>query len=167
MTRSHSDCFRNHSVDLKRRPPKSRPTAFPWRIASPTEGGPQGLRRPRFSFFRFTCQTARNRKGPYSPDEPESRRSHRPRLQIGRLVTVISEELRRRAIAPSSGAPCGGYIGEGPEPCQPCPMQILSRPRTCENRRAAQPKMALRGRAPRSRAQAADCRTAATIFTPL
>ena len=22
--------------------------------------GPQGLRRPRFSFFRFTCQTARN-----------------------------------------------------------------------------------------------------------
>ena len=22
-------------------------------------GGPQGLRRPRFSFFRFTCQTAR------------------------------------------------------------------------------------------------------------
>jgi len=21
--------------------------------------GPQGLRRPRFSFFRFTCQTAR------------------------------------------------------------------------------------------------------------
>jgi hypothetical protein len=26
--------------------------------------GPQGLRRPRFSFFRFTCQTARNLAAP-------------------------------------------------------------------------------------------------------
>jgi len=25
--------------------------------------GPQGLRRPRFSFFRFTCQTARQPDG--------------------------------------------------------------------------------------------------------
>ena len=74
MTRSHSDCFRNHSVDLKRRPPKSRPTAFPWRIASPPEGGPQGLRRPRFSFFRFTFQTARSEECSL-PGDPESRRS--------------------------------------------------------------------------------------------
>ena len=35
--------------------------------AFPIRGrGPQGLRRPRFSFFRFTCQTARNLAAPSS-----------------------------------------------------------------------------------------------------
>ncbi|MBR0684871.1 hypothetical protein KUL72_34680 [Bradyrhizobium arachidis] len=29
---------------------------------------PQGLRRPRFSFFIFTCQTARDRGGPNLPE---------------------------------------------------------------------------------------------------
>src|SRR5438445_1483897 len=61
--------------------------------------GPQGLRRPRFSFFLFTCQTARNHGGPV-PGSPESIRSPKPPTKIGSLVTVVSEELRRRAIAP-------------------------------------------------------------------
>ena len=61
--------------------------------------GPQGLRRPRFSFFLFTCQTARNHGSPV-PGSPESIRSPKPPTKIGSLVTVVSEELRRRAIAP-------------------------------------------------------------------
>jgi len=43
-----------------------------------------------------------------------------------RQVTVISEELRRRAIAPSGGAPCGGYIGPMVAHCQPCGTRFLS-----------------------------------------
>jgi hypothetical protein len=66
----------DHSVDLKRRPPKSLPTVlreqFPDR-----ESGPQGLRRPRFSFFRFTCQTTRDPEGPRLPFP------HRGRQGIG------------------------------------------------------------------------------------
>jgi hypothetical protein len=89
-------------VDLKRRPPKSRPTAFFWRIASPPEGGPQGLRRPRFSFFRFTCQTARGDGSPIL-GRTEGRRSYELPTEIGSGLASKSEELRRRAIAPSRG----------------------------------------------------------------
>jgi hypothetical protein len=49
----------HQGVDLKRRPPKSRPDRTTGPETAPAVGdGPQGLRRPRFSFFRFTCQTA-------------------------------------------------------------------------------------------------------------
>jgi hypothetical protein len=51
-------------VDLKRRPPKSRPAAPFEDIRLHSGRGAQGLRRPRFSFFRFTCQTARDQGGP-------------------------------------------------------------------------------------------------------
>jgi hypothetical protein len=34
------------------------------------------------------------------PGRPESRRSLQPPTEIGSLVTLISEELRRRAVAP-------------------------------------------------------------------
>jgi hypothetical protein len=84
------------------RPPKSRPAAC---IEASTEGlplkespsanppqqnGPQGLRRPRFSFFRFTCQTARNRDGSHSTGKPESRRSFMLPMRIGSLGHRIS-----------------------------------------------------------------------------
>src|SRR6516162_1572186 len=135
LTRSHSCRLHDRGVDLKRRPPKSRPAAPRWIHVSDRGRGPQGLRRPRFSFFRFTCQTARDRKAPLSEQAGEPPKPTPPIKAHRRLVTVISEELRRRAIAPSSGAPCGGYIGKGPEPCQPCQEQILSRPRNREYRR--------------------------------
>ena len=64
--------------------------------------GPQGLRRPRFSFFRFTCQTARNREVPL-PGTPESPPKPRASDVIGRRFTLSVSELRRRAIAPESG----------------------------------------------------------------
>src|SRR5262249_6896530 len=53
-----------YGVDLKRVPPKSRPAALHGEesttcVVNPRMSrGSQGLRRPRFSFFRFTCQTA-------------------------------------------------------------------------------------------------------------
>ena len=80
--------------------------------------GPQGLRRPRFSFFRFTCQTARDQEDPLS-ETPESRRSPKPPTETGCLVTL---SVRSFAGAPSrrkaGGAPLWGYIGSGRGPCQ-------------------------------------------------
>jgi hypothetical protein len=130
LTRSHSDCLRNQGVDLKRRPPKSRPTAFPWRITSPPESGPQGLRRPRFSFFRFTCQTARDDGSPIL-GRTEGRRSHELPTEIGSCPASKSEELRRRAIAPSRGrhAVFGLYTLRPPQ-MSTCIVKNLT-PRTC------------------------------------
>src|SRR5205085_9240979 len=81
--------------------------------------GPQGLRRPRFSFFRFTCQTARK---PWRFPFPMAGKSSKPKSSDRNRTTghLISEELRRRAIAPESGAArrCGGFIWATPSPCQ-------------------------------------------------
>src|SRR5689334_23599026 len=66
-------------------------------------GGPQGLRRPRFSFFRFTCQTARRSWRPPLPGvprEPTETPSRRPKPAV---CHTNGEELRRRAIAPKAG----------------------------------------------------------------
>jgi hypothetical protein len=68
------------------------------------EDGPQGLRRPRFSFFRFTCQTARDRPGPLS--RKESRRSprfrdHRKlvhRISVRSFAGAPSRRSRQRAV---------------------------------------------------------------------
>ena len=73
------------------------------KIAFARESGPQGLRRPRFSFFRLTCQTARNQGGS-CPRLPEGGRSVTAPDTIGSLITLISEVLRRRAIAPRRAA---------------------------------------------------------------
>src|SRR6476661_2734168 len=77
-------------------------------------GGPQGLRRPRFSFFRFTCQTARGSRGSPLPGEPREP----PKLQAAdrnrRLVTPM---VRSFAGAPSrrkrGGAPLWGVYSRG------------------------------------------------------
>jgi len=88
--------------------------------AFPVRGsGPQGLRRPRFSFFRFTCQTSRSLRAPPLPlrDAPawgaackgraaETRTSVMAILDHGRMLghRVNSEGLRGRAIAPRRAA---------------------------------------------------------------
>jgi hypothetical protein len=113
---SRSAHVRKHSVDLKRRPPKSLPTASPsWDCSHDRGHGPQGLRRPRFSFFRFNCQTARDpRRSPYPSEFQKA--SKPPAADLGRKLChrIISEELRRRAFAPSGGAPtrriCAGRV---------------------------------------------------------
>ena len=76
--------------------------------------GPQGLRRPRFSFFRFTCQTARGSRRSPLPGEPREP----PKLQAAdrnrRLVTPM---VRSFAGAPSrrkaGGAPLWRALYEG------------------------------------------------------
>ena len=47
-------------------------------LAYSSNRGPQGLRRPRFSFFIFTCQTARDR---WDPTLPLLEGSARPSLR--------------------------------------------------------------------------------------
>ena len=81
---------------------------------------PQGLRRPRFSFFRFSCQTARNLSVP-PPERPEGRRSLTLPMQISEAWSPnISEVLRRRTITPrADGAPYPPYIVFNPDGCQP------------------------------------------------
>jgi hypothetical protein len=77
--------------------------------------GPQGPRRPRFSFFRFTCQTTRTRESvrtevptPYGDAGEPSKPALRPRSG-GWFTEVIDEELRGRVISPKGGgAPCWG-----------------------------------------------------------
>ena len=120
---------KTHSVDLKRRPPKS----LPWPLScgkSPSlstpafsvrGSGPQGLRRPRFSFFRFTCQTPRNLA---APSPANARAAETPRIRHGHKImagcsfTVNSEGLRRRAIAPKRAARREVYIGFRSRHCQ-------------------------------------------------
>ena len=117
LTRSHSCRLHDRGVDLKRRPPKSRPAAPHRRHVSDRGRGSQGLRRPRFSFFRFTCQTARDQAKPHSPTkrravEVKSRRNSWLPIAIGAESPNISEELRRHAVAPRRRrAELTGYIG--------------------------------------------------------
>ena len=65
---------------------------------------PQGLRRPRFSFFFFTCQTARDPKISHSLQiESRTPIDDEERLQpttIGCCVTQRSEERQRRQFLP-------------------------------------------------------------------
>jgi hypothetical protein len=116
----------HQGVDLKRRPPKSRPDrAAEPKQASVIGGGPQGLRRPRFSFFRFTCQTAEGPvKVPLTPPSyptprtgrdggPEPPKSTHP-TEPDAVHRVISEGLRRRAVAQAAARQEGLYILRGP-----------------------------------------------------
>jgi hypothetical protein len=76
----------------------------------PSRGGPQGLRRPRFSFFRFTCQTARKPCGFHPHGSPDWRTKRptkfEPPTTFRRSCPHISEELQRRVFTPlADGAP--------------------------------------------------------------
>ena len=112
----------DNSVDLKRRPPKSLPgrtLAEKPKLSRFEDCGPQGLRRPRFSFFRFTCQTARNRAVPPT-SKPEGRRSLT--LPIGNRK--LGHRISVRCFAGASSRPKGGrraervYIGLRRALCQ-------------------------------------------------
>jgi hypothetical protein len=107
LTRSVTLMLAHQGVDLKRRPPKSRPD----RAAGPKQApavdhGPQGLRRPRFSFFRFTCQTARN---PERSPLPSIKRKEPPKSHTsdGAGCCSPSGSVRGFADTPSrsGGAP--------------------------------------------------------------
>ena len=57
----------------------------------------QGLRRPRFSFFIFTCQTARDRWDPTLPFLEGSRSSH-PTTNNNRLLSAVESLIVMRSL---------------------------------------------------------------------
>src|SRR6516165_4719121 len=130
LTRSHSCRLHDRGVDLKRRPPKSRPAAPRWTYVSHREDGPQGLRRPRFSFFRFTCQTAQDRPGPLSLKE--SRRSprfrdHRKlvhRISVRSFAGAPSRRSRQRAVRAVYRTPLNAL--STPNPAESVSVSIFS-----------------------------------------
>jgi hypothetical protein len=120
----------SHSVDLKRRPPKSLPAAsFDRRRASTFGTRRAGLRRPRFSFFRFTCQTSRNLAAPSpSPGAPHGEVREREAAEArtsdmaiahGRMIHRLDSEglLKTRHRAKRRRAK-KMYIGFGQRRCQ-------------------------------------------------
>ena len=103
MTRSHHYWSQtihiacSHGVTFKRVPPKSCPTEQSAKLSHCRKRGPQGLRRPRFSFFLFSCQTARGLRTPL-PLLGATKTLHRTtndnRTTAGCLFTHLDEELR-------------------------------------------------------------------------
>jgi len=118
LTRSHSCRLRDKGVDLKRRPPKSRPAAPLEDTGLHRGGGPQGLRRPRFSFFRFTCQTARDQGGPalrWAREPSKPRASDHDREPSHRLSVRSFEDAPPHR---GGGVPNWVYIGVRGVKCQ-------------------------------------------------
>jgi hypothetical protein len=75
-------------------------------LAYSSNRGPQGLRRPRFSFFIFTCQTARDRWDPTLPLlEGSARPSFRRQITTDchrlfeSLIVMRSTRARTDALA--------------------------------------------------------------------
>jgi hypothetical protein len=98
-----------NGVDLKRVPPKSRPAAphgrnhpLAWIVPYVLRGS-QGLRRPRFSFFRFTCQTAWDRNPVSGHARDFAKQTPSVRTDGYSLLSVKS--FSRAASLHSSAAP--------------------------------------------------------------
>ena len=88
-------------VDLKRRPPKSRPAASPLEGMRPRSGTRRAGTPP--STFLFLPIHLSNSLGPGGPTLRVNRRAVEARglrLSSGAYSPNISEELRRRAVAP-------------------------------------------------------------------
>jgi len=114
----------SYGVDLKRVPPKSRPAA--WHANCFTFARWQltriRLARTPPSTFLFLPIHLSNSPGRIKPPLQTCRRADEAVASdlSRRPVTGISDELRRRAIPPSGGAPCLRYIGYTLGHCQPC-----------------------------------------------
>jgi hypothetical protein len=121
---------------------------------SHVRGGPQGLRRPRFSFFRFTCQTARKPKSPTLQQAPKGRRSPKPPTETGAWSHPEVRSFPRSSTAPQRRAALrrGGYIVGGSHPCQHTNSQNFFPPVLCGKSLVPQGYLGSRGpRAPHSR----------------
>jgi hypothetical protein len=68
-----------------------------WKPKFPTIRDPQGLRRPRFSFFIFTCQTARVRGGPSPSSEGAFSKTHST-ANHNRQVPVVDSLIKMRSF---------------------------------------------------------------------
>jgi hypothetical protein len=68
----------------------------------------QGLRRPRFSFFIFTCQTARGPRTPLS--RAESSDTLHSTAKHNRLVSAVESLIKVRSIKGANA--CLGLVGQ-------------------------------------------------------
>src|SRR3954453_4702760 len=110
--------LRGIGVDLKRRPPKSLPTTSLGELLLHE----RAVRKDSAVHVSLSSYSLVKQPGTWRSQLsglPESGRNSEPPTTIGSLVTAISEELRRRAIAPSSGRHARGcYIGPTGPYCQ-------------------------------------------------
>ncbi len=114
----------NDGVTFKRVPPKSfvrsrKPESRSLQVFR----DPQGLRRPRFSFFIFTCQTARGSKTSLPLREPQphsTTNDNRFPPAVDSLISVRSLQARTNALAEGqcSAALSGRFIGPPHRRCQ-------------------------------------------------
>ena len=89
--------------------------------APPKERVRKDFRRPRFSFFRFNCQTARNRSSTLCFREPSS--IHPATKKCNRQLSaaihcIVSEELTGAAAAEAAARRSGWLISPARPPCQ-------------------------------------------------
>ena len=102
----------------------------------PMECGPQGLRRPRFSFFRFSCQTAREPCGPLSPKNRRAAeaRDIRPKSAVWspRWMRCFAGASSRRK---AGGAPLWGLYSRGVTGLSTLEIADFDSNRTCGKRR--------------------------------
>src|SRR5690242_18976883 len=93
-------------------------TAFAKDLRLQRDRGPQGLRRLRFSFFLFTCQTAREQVPPTLRRTEEPTKLRHPRTAGWRFTVPVRSfrgaSSRRNAVAGADGS----YIGGDPIRCQ-------------------------------------------------
>jgi hypothetical protein len=127
-----------NGVDLKRVPPKSRPATLHGEELTTcvdrlyVSRGSQGLRRPRFSFFRFTCQTAWDARtlkcrNPISGHARDFAKQP-PSAGTDRYSLLSVKSFRGAGSLPEQRrARCGGYIGQPPEQCQPGILSFFHR----------------------------------------
>jgi hypothetical protein len=127
--------FHDKGVDLKRRPPKSLPAAplLADRLLSKLDPRLRTRRAgtPPSTFLFLPIHVSNSPEPRRFQIPPVNRRAVEAqgfRLWIGSLVTDISEELRRRADAPSGGVPNGELFRRQPPKCQPPPAGGKIRP---------------------------------------
>jgi hypothetical protein len=121
---------RGIGVDLKRVPPKSRPTASapgPIRRSNPRWKRPARTPPSTFLFLLIHLSNSPEPQGFHlfvteepSKLPPPTQRRGWPPTSVRCFAQARHRAERRRAV-------CGGYIGEGPEPCQPPSWQFFYR----------------------------------------
>ena len=110
--------LQSHSVDLKRVPPKSRPTALlPRKHLSTPPPVEEAVRKDSAVHVSLSSDSLFKQPGDHGdPHPPVSRRAGEARASENYRMPIhcSSEELQRRAIAPiAGGAPYDrGYMGD-------------------------------------------------------
>jgi hypothetical protein len=108
--------LQDKGVDLKRRPPKSRPAA-PHRRHTPSIG--KAARRDSAVHVSLSSDSPVKQPGTRRPHPPVNRRAveaQGPPIRSEAWSPNISEELRRRAVAPRRRRAEARYIGVQPPP---------------------------------------------------